>query len=354
MTAFQKLHSPTGRLVTKDGAQYYFFGGTAYLGLLDNPEYIQLYKAGIDCYGLNNGTSRSNNVQLGIYDEGEHMLATRFGFEAAALLSSGYLAAQVAVRSLTEGREVLYAPGSHPALWLDKILDDGRSFVQWRNEAIDYINQSTEMEFVIVANSMDNLTPEYFDFSPFATLCDPQKRLLFILDDSHGIGIVKKNEVSLDLGFGVNSANIAFVVVASLAKGMGTDAGVVLGDRDFIRQVKLHPIFRGASPPAPAAIYALVNGGSLYAQAFDRLHRNVDSFGDFLKQDNGLFCISGFPVFTSSDPHLYRYFLHKHILISSFPYPLSDSPLLNRIVISSLHTIDDLQHLAEVYLLKNQ
>lgn len=349
---FQHLHQPTGRVVYNDGEKYLFFGGTAYLGFLDNPDYIQLYKKGIDIYGLNNGTSRSNNVQLGIYDEAEYSLARRFDFADAALLSSGYLAAQVAVKALSSGREVIYAPGAHPALWLDTVLEGQGTFVEWCDKTIDYINQSVQREFLIVSNTLDNLTPSYYDFSSFATRCDPAKHLIFIMDDSHGLGIVKRNAVSVDFGFAKESANIDVIVVASLAKGMGTDAGIVFGAVDCVTTVKKHAIFRGASPPSPAAVYALVNGGDLYDQAFDSLHRNTKLFSALINDDTRLSHVADFPVFTSIDPHLYRYLLHKHVLISSFPYPFSDSPLLNRIVISSLHKEEDLQYLAEMYFAK--
>ncbi|WP_240452829.1 MULTISPECIES: aminotransferase class I/II-fold pyridoxal phosphate-dependent enzyme [Sphingobacterium] len=349
MTTFQQLHQPTGRMIYKDGEEYLFFGGTAYLGFLDNPDYIHLYKKGIDIYGLNNGTSRSNNVQLGIYDEAECRLAERFDFAHAALLSSGYLAAQVAVRALSSGKEVLYAPDSHPALWMEVDCEECRPFDEWRDETINYINQSVQKEFVIISNTLDNLKPGFYDFSPFASLCDPSKHLLFILDDSHGLGVVKKDAISVDLGFASDSANVDVVVVASLAKGMGTDAGVVFGPADYVKEIKMHPIFRGASPPTPAAVYALINGRHLYHQAFDVLHRNIDLFGCLINTDARLRHIADFPVFTSVDPHLYRHLLHRHILISSFPYPFPDSPLLNRIVISCLHKKEDLQYLAEAY-----
>ncbi|TDQ75987.1 aminotransferase class I/II-fold pyridoxal phosphate-dependent enzyme [Sphingobacterium yanglingense] len=352
MTAFQQLHQPTGRIIVKDGEQYRFFGGTAYLGLLDNPGYIELYKKGIDIYGLNNGTSRSNNVQLGIYDDAEQLLAERFGFGAAGLLSSGYLAAQVAVRTLSVGREVLYAPDAHPALWLDGVPSDRRSFDEWRDTAITYINSSQQTEFLIVSNTLDNLKPSYYDFKPFVELCDPSKRLFFILDDSHGIGIARRDAISVDLEFVQGKPNVEVLIVASLAKGMGTDAGIVMGEKGAIEQVKKHPMFRGASPPSPAAVYTLINGMEFYQRAFSQLHHNIVYFSQLIEGDDKLSYIPSFPVFTSSDAHLYRHFLHRQVLISSFPYPLPDSPLLNRVVISALHIEEDLIFLAEAYLSK--
>ncbi|MBL1409578.1 aminotransferase class I/II-fold pyridoxal phosphate-dependent enzyme [Sphingobacterium faecale] len=352
MIAFRHLHQPTGRYISKAGEPYLFFGGTAYLGLLDNPGYIDLYKKGIDTYGLNNGTSRSNNVQLGVYDEAEQRMASRFGFETAALLSSGYLAAQVAVRTLSAGKKVLYAPDAHPALWLEPVLMDERSFEDWRDSTIAYINASKETSFLIISNTLDNLTPRRYDFSPFVNLCDSSKHLFFILDDSHGIGIIHRDAISVDLGVMQKSPNIHLLIVASLAKGMGTDAGVVMGKNEIVQQVKANPIFRGASPPSPASVYALINGDSFYQSAFDRLHHNIFHLRGLLGRDSELCSISAFPVFTSRDVHLYRHLLHQRVVISSFPYPLSDSPLLNRIVVSALHEDDDLEYLAEVCLLK--
>lgn len=345
MTSFRNLNQTTGRIISLDNAEYLFFGGTAYLGLLANPEYIELYKQGIDRYGLNNGTSRTNNVQLGIYKEAEDHLAKRFVFESAALLSSGYLAGQATVRALTKGKSVLYAPGSHPALWLqDSPLQDG-DFDQWILNTIDFINNTNQEEFVVISNCIDNLTPQQFDFSPFKNL-NANKRVTLILDDSHGIAILKKDGISTELSE-LKRPNIEIVVLASLAKGLGTDAGLVLGSKEIINEIKKHPIYNGASPTAPAAFYALMEGANLYEEAFDKMQSNTRLLAEMVTNTN-LSHIENFPVFSSKKTELYKHLLQKKILISSFPYPLATSPLLNRIVISALHTEHDVRHLGEI------
>lgn len=346
MTSFRNLDQTTGRIISLDGIDYLFFGGTAYLGLLSNPEYIELYKSGIDKYGLNNGTSRTNNVQLGIYDEVESHLAERFGFQSSALLSSGYLAAQVVVRSLKANRTLLYAPGSHPALWLDQSpIVTEIDFETWSKNTVEFINNAIETDFIVVSNCIDNLTPQRYDFSIFKNV-NPNKNLLLVLDDSHGIGVLHKNKISTDLE-NLRKANIEIVVLASLAKGMGTDAGVVLGSNEIIAQIKKNPIFNGASPTSPAALYALIKGEKIYAEAFDRMKENTQLLAKLTSETN-LSHIPDFPVFSSTKPFLYRNLLNHNILISSFPYPLATSPLLNRIVISALHTENDVRHLSEI------
>lgn len=348
MTSFQNLNQATGQKISIDNQDFLFFGGTAYLGLLDNAAYISLYKEGIDCYGLNNGTSRSNNIQLGIYDAVEEEMARRFGFEASALFSSGYLAAQAAVRVLQEGKEVIYAPACHPALWLDGDSVINGSFDSWAISTVDYINNSSKTEFVVVSNCIDNLIPANFDFSVFANV-SIGKQVLLILDDSHGIGIVHKNRISTSVEIFQKSENIDVLVVASLAKGLGTDAGVVLGKKGNLDKIKRHPMFLGASPPSPAAMYALKNGSVLYEEAFERLQKNIVYFNSRLLTDCGLSHIERFPVFSSLSSGLYAYLCQCNVLISSFPYPLSSSPPLNRIVLSALHSENDLDYLLEKY-----
>ncbi|WP_240899040.1 aminotransferase class I/II-fold pyridoxal phosphate-dependent enzyme [Sphingobacterium sp. SGL-16] len=348
MNSFRHLHQPTGRIIAMDQREYLFFGGTAYLGLLVNPEYQLLVNEGIQLYGLNNGTSRSNNVQLGIYDEAEAVLATRFGYADAALFSSGYLAAQATVKSLALNGKIYYAPNSHPALWIaDKpnvLADD---FNEWITLVVKEINDSSEENFVIIANAIDNLKPELYDFTPLKNI-ELSKKVILILDDSHGLGVVNKDSISANISALSTFTHINVVVVASLAKGLGTDAGLVLGDKEVIAKIKQSPIFMGASPSSPAFIYALVKGENIYKEAFDKLHKNLAFFASIVKPSWGINYVATFPVFTSTNSNLYRHLCQNDILISSFPYPLPTSPLLNRIVISALHSENDIQKLTEV------
>ncbi|MGN5955740.1 aminotransferase class I/II-fold pyridoxal phosphate-dependent enzyme [Sphingobacterium lactis] len=345
MTSFRKLNQPTGRIIHLDHSSFLFFGGTAYLGLLQNPDYIELYKDGIDKYGLNIGTSRSNNVQLGIYEESEQELSKRFGFPASALFSSGYLAAQATVRALAKNRKVIYAPDTHPSLWLDQNPNQVIKFEDWLESTIQTINEATEKEFLVISNCMDNLTPRLYDFSAFNKV-DSSKNVILVLDDSHGIAVLRKNATSFDKNL-IRQPNVRVLILASLAKGLGTDAGLVLGDEELIDTVKEDPIFMGASPCSPAALYALKNGTAIYGFAFDQMQRNTQQMAD-LVTNLKLNHIPNFPVFTSTEPTLYKHLVNHKIVISSFPYPLPNSPLLNRIVVSALHRPADIEWIAEL------
>lgn len=345
MNPFQYLHQPTGRIIRKDEKDYLFFGGTAYLGLLTNKDYIALYKEGIDRYGLNNGTSRSNNVQLGVFDDAELQMATRFDFQDAILVSSGYLAAQLAIRMLKDKGELIYAPATHPALWLDDAPQVKLSFKDWALNTVERINSATENSFVVISNTLDNLTPEYYDFSVFEKI-KSTKKVYLLLDDSHGLGIREENSCFVDLANLRKNKSLELIVVASLAKGMGTDAGIILSSKvmtDFFRRSNF---FRGASPCSPAALFALIMGEDIYKRQFAKLQKNIAYMHS--RVGVNVKYLDRFPVFTVARKTAFLELQKQQILISSFPYPLLEDPLVNRIVISSHHEQEDLDTLLSV------
>ncbi|MDR0262764.1 MAG: 8-amino-7-oxononanoate synthase [Sphingobacterium sp.] len=342
MNNFKRLEQPTGRFITTADKEYLFFGGTSYLGLATDKAYTSIFIEGLRRYGINNGTSRNNNVQQAIFDQAEEYAAKRFGFEASLLLSSGYLATQFLVRTLAAEGEILHAPSCHPSLWLDEKPTAAGSFVDWANATVAYINQSPQTSFIIVSNSLDNIKPEIYDLTVFRHI-NSNKKVVLLLDDSHGIGVTRENGISFDRS-NLHLSNIELIVVASLAKGMATDAGLILADESRIKSLKLSNFYTGASPSSPASLYAFVYGEQIYLEQFQKLQHNISCFRERIASQ--LNTVSNFPVFSSTDPSLYTKLMDAGILVSSFPYPLATDPLLNRIVVNAHHTEADLDRLS--------
>lgn len=341
---FSRLEQAGGREIIAGGQAYLFFGGTAYLGLSTHRPFVELFKQGIDQYGLSNGSSRANNVQLAIYPAAEAVAAERFGAEDALLLSSGFLAAQVAVRHLAPHYEELhYAPLSHPALWTGADPGVGaRDFKSWQGQLVEHISRSRKKSFLIISNTLDMLRPERYDFSVFDSL-RPGQNVHFLLDDSHGLGVLDCGDTVHSL----RSRGFRVTVVASMAKALGVDAGLVLADGETITMLRATQAFRGASPPSPAALYAFVHGGDIYKERLGQLRENIARFVTGIDQGRFQF-ISQFPVFFSTDQTLYARLVKAGVLISSFPYPSPTDPLYNRIVISAAHTDEDIRKLLHV------
>lgn len=339
-TSFSAINQPFGNTIAVDGKSYLYFGGTAYLGIPQNQGFINLYVEGIKKFGLNNGTSRNNNIQLGIYDEAENVAAARYGAEAALITSSGYLAAQLTVKALSDLGEVSYAPATHPSLWQNTQPASQGSFTTWQAETVERINASTAQNWVLISNSMNNLVPEIYDFT-FLNQIDLNKKLIVIVDDSHGIGV---NNGGLSAYSCLpDRPNTEYVVVASMAKALGVDAGIILSSKKIIEQLKKSPVFVGASPPAAAGLYAFINAGEIYQTAWQKLQENIDLLINNLSSTWKYEL--GFPAFLIDDPQIDRHFFKDQILISSFPYPSPTSAPINRIVLSSWHEKADIEKL---------
>lgn len=340
MESFSKLDHVPSRTVSLGDKEYLFFGGTSYLGMGADAEFQKHCFKGAEKLGFSNGTSRSNNVQLGIYDQAESEAAARFGAEAAMICSSGFLAGQLAVQYFSGFGEIIYGPNSHPALWLEAKPISNYEFDEWARRTVSDINASKQTRFVVINDSLNNFRPQLFSFSEFSKI-DRDKEVILIVDDSHGIGVTHQ-------GRGVfsglpSNGHIHKIVVASLAKGMGIDAGIVLADKERIAELKTSPVFLAASPPSPALLYAFLKSENLYRENRKKLKLNMDFFNQH--HSAVLHYTEGFPVYYAENPELYRILLEKGIIISSFNYPRVTDPLTNRIVINSLHTEEDLRYL---------
>lgn len=331
---FDQLKTALSAHIEVGGEDFLYFGGTAYLGIPQDEAFLQYYIEGIKRFGLNNGTSRSNNVQLGIYKEAEDFVAQKFGAEAALITSSGYLAAQLLIKHFANAGQLRYAPGAHPALWLNGDPKTEGGFKAWATRLVQEINESEADNWVLISNSMNNLYPEIFDFS-FVQQINANKTLVLIVDDSHGIGV---NNDGLGAYKGIPKAkNLSVVVVASMAKALGVDAGLILGTSPLIQELKKSEIFLGASPPASAGLFALMQADAIYRSAHQKLQKNVKQLSNALDGMKDWHFVEGFPVFLSKNVELSNRLFQKRILISSFPYPDKDGPVINRVVLSSWH-----------------
>ena len=321
-----------------------FFGGTAYLGIPHNEAFKKLVFEGIEIYGINHGASRTNNITLDIFSIAENEAARRFGAEDSILLSSGYLAAQLLVQQYFETHQLIYAPDTHPALWIGRANAPRIKFVEWIEKTIELINGS-DQPVMLISNSLNNLVPEIYNFD-WLTRVDPHKELILLIDDSHGIGITGNQ------GEGIYSRlpklpNIQTYVIASMAKALGFDAGLILGNSAGIKNLRTSPLYVGSSPPAPGMLYAFVHAADIYAHELLYLRKNLRLFTDLLESTKNLFFINDFPVFLLLDDEIAADLSKNGINISSFPYPDPRAKAIHRIVINSIHKKEELEILAK-------
>ncbi|MCE7043077.1 aminotransferase class I/II-fold pyridoxal phosphate-dependent enzyme [Dyadobacter sp. CY312] len=364
MKSYIAKNLPGRTVKLENGEEYLWFSGTDYLGMGHNENFRRFLTQGISEFGTHFGSSRNNSLQLNIYTEAEKELAAFGKAPAAVTLSSGMWAGQILMKeieniitSTNAGYENIhyhYAPSVHPAIRGNHYSACSTSWADWAAKTLtDISNASDSVVHIICTDSVGSPWVQNFDFSVFNNLSDP--KVWLIVDDSHGIGATG------EYGGGIyaqlqhlQKTNV--VVCASLNKGMGIPAGVIFADTSVIDYLKTTPWYSGASPCAPAYIFALKQ--LLLSQTYQRnyllLKENIRYFQDQTLANSIFTSIESYPVFCSKNPLMFDYLLNNRIMTSHFPYPSPiDEPVM-RLAISAIHTKKDLDRLAEVCIQFNQ
>jgi len=335
-----------GRTLTTEGKEYLYCSGTSYLGMAVNEAFTGWLSEGMKRYGTNYSSSRLSNLRLEIFAEVEQYLANYTGAQAAVTVSSGYMAGQMTVKALQRHGQFVYAPHTHPAVWLDQPVVETLDYADWTATLLHRLEKEASQRLVIVCNSLDPLLAQKYDFQWLSSV-PARHDIILLIDDSHGFGLTGQHGSGIISELALPS-HIQLVVVSSLGKALGIPGGIVLGDQHFIRELRQSPFFSASSPVIPAYLYAFLHAEGIYRQARQQLFDNVRRFSDQIANLDLFRHFSDYPIFYTPDNRLYDYLLERGVFISSFPYPSPQDACITRVVLSALHTPADIDRVADL------
>lgn len=335
-----------GRIVKQQGVEFLHFSGTAYLGMVALPEFEELLVRGIGKHGPNHGSSRGSNIQLPIYRYFEEHFATGAGAPDALLLSSGFMAGQLAVQTLLKQADLTWvAPDTHPAvLPQGHLAPSGIDFKSWAYHCIERAESLIGQKILFISNAANPLKPEIHDFDWMKNL--PKTNQYFLLiDDSHAFGVLGNSIYGTYEQW--NHLPAKLMVCGSLGKALSLPAGIILGDPQLLDSARTTPIYRSSSPPSPAFLEAFVSGQSLYHAQKKLLKGHIEWINIQLENRDAFMVLDNYPVITFQNAEWVEILFRKKIIVSSFPYPGMDDPSVNRIILSAYHTKEDLVYLLD-------
>ena len=337
--------SELGRTITYQGKDYLHFSGTSYLGMGTLPEFKELLIQGILKYGPNHGSSRNSNVQLSLYEVFETQFAAGAKADEAVLLSSGYMAGQLAVNTLRPLADLTWtAPDTHPAITLESQQPIGLTHNQWQKKCIAKSRELMGQKILLLSNAVNPLIPEIHDFE-WTKKLSPANKYYLLIDDSHAFGLLGQGVFGTYTQW--EHLPVEVMVAGSLGKALALPAGIILGNPSLIRRVRENSIYRTSSPPAPAFLNAFLDGQDYYLKQQQKLKDNLQYMASALEGVGRFRFLPTYPVI-SFEPESWVEQLHqKGFILSSFPYPLPDSPAVNRIVLSAWHERKDLEALVQ-------
>ncbi len=335
-----------GTEIQKEGRTYLYFGGTAYLGMQRDPDFLELMSGCIRRLGTHWGASRVGNVRLPVFKSAELALATWIGSPASLTLSSGFLAARlVSEYFIRRHPSCFFSPNCHEALLPPgtKREPDWKSLATALEEGKEVKGSLPPVIFTDSMGGADSPGPVWERLKTLPREC------ILVVDDSHGIGISGPDGSGSwkpleAMGFK------EVVLCASLGKAMGITAGMVAGSARRLDELEKTPFFSGASPAPPAGLAAFLSAleTGMYRQKWQQLIARVNFLYNRIDALDFLAVQKGYPVVGFTNRELAAHLLGNGILITDFQYPAEgDASSQSRIVLTAAHTEGQLQSLAD-------
>lgn len=336
-----KVNQFPDRIIEINNEDYLYFGGTAYLGIPTNPEFQKLLFKNIKQWGTSYGSSRSANIQLTAYENGETFLAKFIKADAALTVSSGMLAGKMAIELLaTQTDCFFYFPNVHPALKTPHSLP---FFIDCQLNP--RLLNSVPEKITILTDSVPSFQVKPIDFSILNSI-PKHKEITLVLDESHSLGILGNN------GCGIFSAidlpNIKRkIMVASLGKAFGVTGGVIASDSEFMNQMATHEPFVSSAGMNPAFVQTIAEAQKIYLQQHQKLKNNLNYIDRHLIKNKAIHFDPNYPLIYPQIEGIDELFSLNKIIVTHFKYP-TDTNYLNRIVITANHTKEDLDKIIHI------
>jgi len=328
------------RIIEIDHEEYLYFGGTAYLGLPTNKTFQEVVINNIRKWGTNYGSSRSANIQLTAYKNGETFLAKHIEAEAAVTVSSGMLAGKLVIEELKKQTDTFFHfPDNHTAI---QVQDSFPIFV--KNEINRRLLDSKLEKITILTDAVSGFQTSAINLSILNEI-PSHKEITLLIDESHSLGILgpNGNGIYADVNLPIQRK----IMVSSLGKAFGLSGGVIASDASFINQIKTQSIFVSAAGMNPAFVQTLADAETLYKTQHQKLLDNLNYIDQKLIKHDSIKFDKNYPLIYLTDDRIIEILKSNKIIIASFKYQ-QNAGNLNRIVVTANHLYEDLDKLINV------
>lgn len=354
------LQSKIGNFVTLKGKTYSYFAGNDYLGLAGHPGSVYAATLALQQYGVNFSASRQTTGTSDIHLELEHLLAEFKAQEDAVVFASGYMGNRLLLENLKDHYSAVFADSmAHPSI-LDGI-PRGFSEVCFYNHCDPdhletLLKKSKSHHPLIITDGIFALTGEIAPLSDIYTLAVKHNAIL-VVDDAHATGVLGENGRGTPEYFGLDGAANIFQS-ETMSKALGAYGGFLSGTSEFIRRIRHHSAFYGASTALPPAVTAA-------AVSSLKILKENPAFREKMKENANLlrkgirkagFFTSGentpiIPVYfreKQSAQHLSAWLEEQFIIAPAVDYPVKTEQFIVRVTVSATHTPGQIENFLRV------
>ncbi len=360
-----RMDSPPGPEVILDGKQVLYFAGTSYFSLHSHPEMLQAASTATLNYGIGSATSRSMTGTTTLIDRLEETIARFFGSEDAVYLPSGYLSSLAGIRAMEELNlfDRIYMDEHSHYCNLEAARAIGKPITLFKHRDPEDLASSLSGKSAAGARPLiisDGLFPATGQLAPvgeYVELAEKYRGAVWI-DDAHGTAILGETGKGTCEHLGV--ASPLLYTGTTLSKAFGAYGGAVAGTSAFTGQIRQGNVMTGSNSPMNAAVAASLKGIELvesHPRWREELWKNARYLRRRLKESNSYLPVADveekIPVIacTTGDSRtmnsVQQRMLEKGIYLQHTTYPGSGKEGMLRMVVTSAHTFQQIDRLAE-------
>ncbi|MEZ5975760.1 MAG: pyridoxal phosphate-dependent aminotransferase family protein [Planctomycetota bacterium] len=327
------------------------------MGLSTHPDVLEAYRVGLSRFGASASASPITSGRTEAHESLEESLADYLGQESALVLPTGELANLALLDSRRDEIDAaLIDADSHPSLVHAARLAGLAPLDYGRGDRTRLLALCDRFRDDRIWVLTDGVFPAQGRLAPVPDLLrDLPAGGWLLLDDSHGFGVLGEAGRGTLQAFGTPGERV--VQSFSLAKALGVAGGALVGPANCIEAVaRRSEVYQGSTALAPAAAMAARAALDVLEADRERRHRLARNTNRLQRLRAGLGVApaeQALPVWSWWIPEeaqaqaVYADLLRAGLYVPLTRYGGSQAGLALRISVSSEHSLEDLDRLAQ-------
>lgn len=260
---FRPISRSWGPEVESGGKRLIMVGSNDYLGLSHDPRVMEAAEKAIRVWGTGPGGSRLLSGNLTLHERLEERLAAFVGKKTALVHTTGFMTNLGVIGCLLTNGDIALCDRENHASIFEGCRASGAKLVTFtHNDAKSAeaklraaAQRDPEATSCLVVDGVFSMSGDVANLPEFAKLKDEHPRLLFYLDDAHGLGVLGPGGRGTAAHYGM-TARVDFLM-GTFSKALASIGGFVASDDEelicYLRHHSKTEIFSAAPPASNAA-----------------------------------------------------------------------------------------------------
>ncbi len=350
---FRALQGSKGNNVVFNDQELVMMGSNNYLGLTHDARVIEAAVSAVRKWGSGCTGSRFLNGNLKLHEELEKELAEFYGYEAAIVYATGFMANQGAITALVNENDHIFSDEENHACIIEGCKLTKAKIHVYKHGDMNHLEdllKSVPLECgkLIITDGVFSMTGHLSSYDKIHSLAQKYNAKTYV-DDAHGAGTIGEGGRGTASHFGLKPD----ILMGTFSKSFASQGGYVCGSEELIEWLRHKSrtfMFSAALAPASAAsalealkilktepqlVQRVRENAQYLKNAFDKI--GLDTMGTET-------CVV--PVFIGADEgalYICQQLLEKGIFTTPVVYPaVPKGQAVIRCSVMATHTKEDL------------